>query len=697
MPTNYPNSLDSLTNPTTNDPVNDPSHAGQHANANDAIEALQSKVGTNNSAVTTSLDYRIKQLELSPVSGNLVGLSDVLITNISNNDLLAYETSSEKWKNKTFSNLGLATQTFVNTAITSLSNASDQAYIPQSALANVDGVATLDSNAQVPLNQLGNLISGAPTALDTLNELAAALGNNPNLATDITTSLGTKVSKGGGDIITSSLPSVVPLRVRGAASQTANLQEWQNSSGNNLASIAFNGDFFAPAVFITYGRFGSASFTDAAALRVGSYHTSFPTSVIKALASQTSNLTEWQDSTGAVLSSIGPNGTVTMGSVSSSNIATFYNGTNGFGAGHISYNGEFNITGLKVGFPYNSAGAVSNFNAVSASSIPVAVKGYASQTADLQQWQNSNGTAMSRIDSYGGFITTVYASLYPSWAGGTPLFVSGLAGQTGNLTEWKNSAGTVLAKIDASGSMFTTTATAGTSTTQVATTAFVQTAIDYSVQPGALYQADAPTSPEIGQLWIESDSSADTFDPNIIRRSKFTATSGQTNFIATVPFIDGYEQVYFNGLLLLKTTDYTTSGGNTVILSSAAAAGDILEIVTVTNLNSVNTYTQAEINALLDANTSVAPLSISSNTNLVAKKRYFVTSASALTLTLPASPVLNDEIQIVDASGNASTYNITVARNGNLINGNAGNLIIDNNGGWYTLLYTGNTYGWKVG
>ena len=81
----------------------------------------------------------------------------------------------------------------------------------------------------------------------------------------------------------------------------------------------------------------------------------------------------------------------------------------------------------------------------------------------------------------------------------------------------------------------------------------------------------------------------------------------------------------------------------------------------------------------------------------MAKKRYFVTSASALTLTLPASPALNDEIQILDASGNASTYNITVARNGRLINGNAGNLIIDNNGGWYTLVYTGATYGWKVG
>jgi hypothetical protein len=227
-------------------------------------------------------------------------------------------------------------------------------------------------------------------------------------------------------------------------------------------------------------------------------------------------------------------------------------------------------------------------------------------------------------------------------------------------------------------------------------TTYTPTTLSTLVQ-GSKYQADAPSSPAVGDIWIESDSSSDSFDPNIIRRHTFTATGGQTNFVASVAFIDGYEQVYRNGLLLLKTTGYTTSSGTTVTLASAATAGDTIEIVTVTNLNSVNTYTQAEVDALLAANTSVAPLSISANTTLVAKKRYYVTSASALTLTLPASPALNDEIQIVDASGNASTYNITVARNSNKINGGTGNLIIDSNGGWYVLLYTGSTYGWKVG
>jgi hypothetical protein len=60
---NYPTSLDTLTNPTATDPQNNPSHSEQHANANDAIEALQAKVGVNGSAVTTSHEYKISSIE----------------------------------------------------------------------------------------------------------------------------------------------------------------------------------------------------------------------------------------------------------------------------------------------------------------------------------------------------------------------------------------------------------------------------------------------------------------------------------------------------------------------------------------------------------------------------------------------------------------------------------------------------------
>jgi hypothetical protein len=61
--TNFPASLDSLTNPTSSDSLNSPSHSAQHANVNDAVEALQVKVGIDSSADTSSLEYRIAQLE----------------------------------------------------------------------------------------------------------------------------------------------------------------------------------------------------------------------------------------------------------------------------------------------------------------------------------------------------------------------------------------------------------------------------------------------------------------------------------------------------------------------------------------------------------------------------------------------------------------------------------------------------------
>lgn len=73
MATNFPTSLDTLTNPTSTDGLDNPSHSDQHANANDAIEALEAKVGVNSSAVTTSLDYLVTQANAPGSSGLISG------------------------------------------------------------------------------------------------------------------------------------------------------------------------------------------------------------------------------------------------------------------------------------------------------------------------------------------------------------------------------------------------------------------------------------------------------------------------------------------------------------------------------------------------------------------------------------------------------------------------------------------------
>lgn len=60
--TNFPTTLDELTNPTATDTVAGVDHAAQHANVNDAIEAIQAKLGVNSSAVTTSHDYKLGEV-----------------------------------------------------------------------------------------------------------------------------------------------------------------------------------------------------------------------------------------------------------------------------------------------------------------------------------------------------------------------------------------------------------------------------------------------------------------------------------------------------------------------------------------------------------------------------------------------------------------------------------------------------------
>jgi len=62
MATNFPASLDSLTNPSATDTLDSPPHDEQHADANDAIEALQTKVGVDSSADTNSLDFKVNNI-----------------------------------------------------------------------------------------------------------------------------------------------------------------------------------------------------------------------------------------------------------------------------------------------------------------------------------------------------------------------------------------------------------------------------------------------------------------------------------------------------------------------------------------------------------------------------------------------------------------------------------------------------------
>ena len=79
----------------------------------------------------------------------------------------------------------------------------------------------------------------------------------------------------------------------------------------------------------------------------------------------------------------------------------------------------------------------------------------------------------------------------------------------------------------------------------------------------------------------------------------------------------------------------------------------------------------------------------------VAGVGYFVnTTSGAITVTLPASPDAGAVIAISDYANTAGTNNITLARNGSNIEGNASNFVINTEGVAITFVYVDATRGW---
>jgi hypothetical protein len=74
-----------------------------------------------------------------------------------------------------------------------------------------------------------------------------------------------------------------------------------------------------------------------------------------------------------------------------------------------------------------------------------------------------------------------------------------------------------------------------------------------------------------------------------IYRYRFTASGGETTISGTddngltLSYLPGKEQVYLNGVLLVRTTDYTASNGTSLTSLAALAASDIVEIITFTS------------------------------------------------------------------------------------------------------------------
>jgi hypothetical protein len=278
----------------------------------------------------------------------------------------------------------------------------------------------------------GNAFTGAQTvtastATQVPITLVAASGQTANL---LATAGGARIPAAGNYFIapgitatysadfTAGASTVTPVTIKGAASQSASILSLQNSAGSITAN------FTAPVNNVNRLNLGG---TDLSATFGITVHASGGVGqVIRGAASQSVDLLQLQNSAG----------------------------TNQFRVdqGGMTVTNSLGVAGSPSGISY------AYFTTPSASSIPVVVRGATSQTSDLLQFQASGGTYAGGFERGGALNIqpTTAANGYSLMARAAsasviPVMVRGAASQTANLQEWQSSGGTVEAMVTSGG------------------------------------------------------------------------------------------------------------------------------------------------------------------------------------------------------------------------------------------------------
>ena len=168
---------------------------------------------------------------------------------------------------------------------------------------------------------------------------------------------------------------------------------------------------------------------------------------------------------------------------------------------------------------------------------------------------------------------------------------------------------------------------------------------------------------------------------------RFTGDASWTmKTLSATPASVDYTIVAIGGVLQPRNT-YSVLAA-VITFSEAPPTGAVVEITTVTGGTGGGgggggvSWTYSEVTA---------------NTTMTASSKYIVDTSSAnITMTLPSSGTLGDEITIIDGTGNASTHAITVARNGGKIQGGASDMTVTTDRAAFTLAYYNSTQGWLL-
>ena len=148
--------------------------------------------------------------------------------------------------------------------------------------------------------------------------------------------------------------------------------------------------------------------------------------------------------------------------------------------------------------------------------------------------------------------------------------------------------------------------------------------------------------------------------------------------------------------VIQDATDRTTANKYTLSIKTAGSSNPIAVPVGATMLIHSN-GTDARLDILQKGNFAITSSSITAYTAVAGDNLLIDTAAAQVTITLPASPSMGDEVSIMDvsATGGFGSNKVVVNRNGQPIRGAASNLDLATNNQSIKLRYTNATKGWQ--
>ena len=132
----------------------------------------------------------------------------------------------------------------------------------------------------------------------------------------------------------------------------------------------------------------------------------------------------------------------------------------------------------------------------------------------------------------------------------------------------------------------------------------------------------------------------------------------------------------------VKTLTIKTVSGTGVLVPSGAT------VLVYSDGTNVNLGLQTKGYITINSST------VTTYTTSAGEQIFANTTTNPITITLPTSPSVGDEVTVIDARGTFGSNNLTLNRNGQPINTGTSNLVLSTNGQAITLVYVDSTRGW---